>query len=69
MSAKRKMPKNKAEYQEALKLAFRAGCNWGYGVEHDGDLDFQENLGAMAYVGEITEDDAINRMLAYQNSL
>lgn len=56
------MPKTKGEYIEHLKIAFYAGCNFGYGVVHDLDITDQEELGAMWWVGEITEDELRERI-------
>ena len=56
-----KMPKNKKELIKMLKLAFIAGCDWGYVVEHSVDVLEQEELGAMAYVGEISIEEATQK--------
>lgn len=56
-----RMPKNKKELIEMLKLAFTAGCDWGYVVEHTVNVLEQERLGAMAYVGEISIEEATQK--------
>ena len=57
-----KMPKTKAEYIKHIKIAFKAGCNFGYGVVHDLDISLQEELGAQCWAGEITEDELWERI-------
>lgn len=41
--------------------AFRAGCNWGYGVDLSADVSGQEMLGAKLYIGAISEKEAFRR--------
>ena len=57
-----RMPKTKAEYISQLKIAFIAGCNFGYGVALDLDVSTQENLGAQWWVGEITDEELWGRI-------
>lgn len=44
-----------------LMNAFRAGCNWGYGVDLSVDVAEQEILGAKQYIGEISEEEAFRK--------
>ena len=53
------MPKTKAEFLRLLKLAFLAGCEWGYGIDVSADPGAQENIGASFWAGEITLDAAL----------
>ena len=46
---------------QAQTTAFIAGCNWGYGVDLSAHVSEQEQLGAMAYLGQITEKEALRR--------
>lgn len=57
-----KLPKNKKEFYYYLKYAFKQGCNHGYGVQLDKDVDYQEELGFRLFVGEITEEEYHKRM-------
>lgn len=53
---------NQAKYIEQLQTtAFVAGCNWGYGVDLSEHVSEQELLGAQAYLGKITEEEALHR--------
>lgn len=52
------MPKNRKDFIEKLKLAFKAGCEWAGGIEHSLDVIEQQELGASAWVGEITFEQA-----------
>lgn len=56
------MPKRKEQYINSLKRAFIAGCNFGYGVRLDNRVSEQENLGAQAWVGEISDDELYKRL-------
>lgn len=53
---------NQAKYiDDMCKTAFKAGCNWGYGVDLSAHVSEQEELGAMAHVGQISTEEAIAR--------
>ena len=54
------MPKTKAEFLRLIKLAFLAGCEWGYGVDISANPTEQENIGASYWAGEITLDEALD---------
>lgn len=56
------MPKRKEHYIDLLKRAFIAGCNFGYSVRLDHKVNEQENLGAQAWVGEISDDELYKRL-------
>lgn len=58
MKAMVEWPKNKDHLVRMLMLAFKAGCNWGYGVELAIDPGAQEELGARQFVGLISADEA-----------
>ena len=45
------------EYEQALINAFESGCQHGYAVEHTSSLIEQERLGALHYVGQISDDE------------
>lgn len=51
------MPKRKAEYEEMLILTFMAGCDYGYGVLHEIDIEKQERLGAEHWIGRISDEE------------
>lgn len=58
MRSRHRMPKNKKQFETCLENAFLAGCSWGYGVEHTKHIAEQEQLGADAYLGRISIDEA-----------
>lgn len=54
---KHRMPKTKAEYEDALMNAFIGGCWHGYGVEHSDNVSAQEKLGAEHWIGRISDEE------------
>ena len=48
-----KVPKNKKEFYYYLKYAFKQGCNHGYGVQLDKDVDYQEEFGMAGFINDI----------------
>ena len=62
--AKHRMPKTRAEFEEALIYAFQEGCVFGYGVEHTVDMNEQEKLGAEHYVGRMSDEEYDDRIIA-----
>ena len=62
MANKLKMPKNRAEFEKYIELAFIAGCNHGYAVEHTANLVEQEKLGALHYLHKIPEEEYVKKM-------
>lgn len=54
-------PKNKDHLTRMLMLAFKAGCNWGYGVELAIEPEKQEELGARQFVGLISLEEALKK--------
>lgn len=44
-------PKNRKDFEKAIRDAFLAGCVHGYSVEHTIDMEKQETLGAKLYLG------------------
>ena len=61
--AKMRMPKNRAEFEQTLINTFMAGCTHAYGVEHTIDIYGQEMLGALLWVGRITEEEYNKKMV------
>lgn len=57
-----RMPRNKADFMLNIYHAFLAGCNYGYGVEHTKSVREQEELGALAYIGEISNSELQERL-------
>lgn len=62
MKSNLQMPKNKAQLEEMIINAFMAGCTHGYAVEHTTDIYKQEHIGALKYIGKITEEEYNQRM-------
>lgn len=60
--AKIAMPRNRKRFEECLINTFIAGCNHGYCVEHTRNVCEQEMLGALVWVGKITQEEADERM-------
>lgn len=56
--AKIAMPRNRKRFEECLINTFIAGCNHGYAVEHTLDVNEQEMIGALAWIGKITSEEA-----------
>lgn len=56
------MPKNKSELIAMLGQAFKAGCEWGFWIEHTVDIAYQEDLGAKWWVGELSQEEAADKM-------
>ena len=52
-----RMPRTRAEFEALIMNAFIAGCQFGYGNVHTHDLQGQEELGAMCWVGKISEEE------------
>lgn len=50
------------EYEQELICAFKAGCQYGYSVEHTNSLSEQEKLAALHYVGQISDDEFYERL-------
>lgn len=57
------MPKRKADFEQALIQAFIAGCSHGYGVRHDVDMNEQEMIGALKYIGKIRDEEYERRLM------
>lgn len=59
MSKRRKltMPRNRAQFEQAIINAFLAGCTHGYSVIHEKNVYEQEMTGALAWVGRITREE------------
>ena len=64
---KRKMPRTRAEFESVLICAFMAGCNHGYGVEHNFNVYEQEMLGAENWVGRIPDEEFYERWEKLKN--
>lgn len=62
MAKKIPMPRNRKRFEECLINTFIAGCNHGYSVEHTRKVSEQEMIGALAWIGEITQEEANARM-------
>ena len=45
-----KMPKRKADFEQAIILAFIAGCDHGFCIRHEVDINEQEMIGALKYI-------------------
>lgn len=58
-----KIPKRKADFEQALIQAFIAGCSHGYCVRHDVDMNEQEMIGALKYIGKISEEEYERRLM------
>lgn len=56
------MPRSRERLEELLINTFIAGCNHGYAVEHTRCKDEQEMIGALAWIGRITQQEANERM-------
>ena len=65
MAKKIKVPKTRKRLDELLINTFIAGCNHGYSVEHTRNVAEQELTGALAWIGEITQEEASERMEKY----
>lgn len=53
---------NQAKYIEQLQTtAFVSGCNWGYGVDLSAHVGEQELLGAQAFLGKLTQEEALSQ--------
>lgn len=59
-----KMPRSRKRFDEILINTFIAGCNHGYVVEHTESVREQEMIGALAWIGEITAEEAWAKMQA-----
>ena len=59
---KRRMPKTRKEFEECLINTFMAGCTHGYAVEHTVDIYEQERLGALLWIGRISEEEYNQQM-------
>lgn len=64
-----KMPKNKAQLRDIIENAFKAGCNWGYYVDHSQNVSDQEDIGFLEYIGEISNDKAHEMMYKIFNEI
>ena len=62
MRKKIPMPRNRERFEECLINTFIAGCNHGYAVEHTYGVAEQEMIGALAWIGKITQEEASKRM-------
>lgn len=51
------MPKNREQFESKLMAAFKAGCNHGYGIRHDADIARQEHIGALNWVGKMSDEE------------
>lgn len=60
--AKFAMPRNRKRFEECLINTFIAGCNHGYVVEHTHAVYEQEMIGALAWIGRITQEEADKKM-------
>lgn len=61
------MPRNRKRFEECLINTFLAGCCHGYSIEHTLNVNEQEMVGALAWVGKITQEEAAERMEKIQN--
>ena len=57
-----RVPRTRKEFDLALDSAFRAGCDWGYLIEHTLDVKKQIDIGVKSYLEEITSQEANNLM-------
>lgn len=63
MSKKLVMPRNRKRFDECIINTFIAGCQFGYAVMHTHKMQEQEMLGALAWLGEITTEEANEKLL------
>lgn len=57
------MPRTRAQFDEQIINAFIAGCEHGYDVEHTHNKWEQEMIGALAFIGRISREEASRRMI------
>ena len=67
MPKKLSMPKTRKAFETAVINAFLAGCSHGYAVEHTVNVSEQEMLGALAWIGEITYEEALRKIEELRN--
>ena len=67
MPKKLSMPRTRKAFEMAVINAFLAGCSPGYAVEHTVSVGEQEMLGALAWIGEITYEEAQRKMDELRN--
>ena len=67
MQKKLAMPRTREQFEKSVINAFIAGCEHGYSVDHTHDKAEQEFLGALAWVGRITREEASTRMIEIWN--
>lgn len=53
----RLLPKTAEEYEMHLMHAFMAGCEHGYSIEHTQNVSEQERLGALRWIGKISDEE------------
>lgn len=56
-----KMPKTRAEFESCLISAFLAGCNHGYGIDHERNVTEQEMLGAEHWINGMFDEEFYER--------
>lgn len=67
MPKKLAMPRTREQFEKSVINAFIAGCEHGYSVDHTRKKGEQELLGALAWVGRITREEASRRMIEIWN--
>ena len=54
-------PKTIEEYETHLINAFMAGCEHGYCIDHTQNVSEQEVLGALRWIGKISDDEELHK--------